>query len=58
MDDYNYTWIIIGTTVGFFALAAALLVPIYKFLNREEKESESWTRDTIDSKIGQNDSNL
>ena len=58
MDDYNYTWIIIGTTVGFFALAAALLVPIYRFLKREEKESEAWTSETIKNagrKNGQHD---
>ncbi len=58
MDDYNYTWIIVGTTVGFFALAAVLLVPIYRFLNREEKASEAWTKDEIDRASGQNDANF
>ena len=52
MDDYNYTIIIIATTIGFFALAAVLLVPIYRFLNREEKESEAWTKEKLGSSPG------
>ena len=48
MFDPDYTWVIIGTTIGFFALAAVLLVPIYKFLKREEKVAEQWTREKIE----------
>ena len=36
----EYTIIIIVSTVGFFALAAALLVPVYRFLKREERLAE------------------
>ncbi|MEM1269086.1 MAG: hypothetical protein AAF752_11525 [Bacteroidota bacterium] len=36
----RYTVIIIVTTVGFAALAAALLVPVYRFLKREEQANE------------------
>lgn len=39
----NYTLVILGTLIGFILLAALLLVPIYLFLKREEKESEKWT---------------
>ena len=49
MFDPDYTWVIIGTTVGFFALAAVLLVPIYKFLKREEKVAEQWTREKLEA---------
>ena len=52
MFDPDYTWVIIGTTVGFFALAAVLLVPIYKFLKREEKVAEQWTRERLEESTG------
>jgi hypothetical protein len=32
---------------GFFALAAILLVPVYRFLNREEERSRDWTDASI-----------
>ena len=38
MPNYNYTLIIIATIVGFFTLAAILLVPVYRFLRKEEKD--------------------
>ena len=38
----SYTFVIIVTLVGFFALAAALLVPVYRFLKKEEKVAEEW----------------
>lgn len=40
----TYTLIILLTVIGFFALAALLLTPVYFFLNREEERSEKWTR--------------
>jgi hypothetical protein len=40
----QYTFVIIATTVGFFALAALLLVPVYRFLKREEEASKQWER--------------
>ncbi len=42
----KYTVVIILTTIGFFALAAALLVPIWRFLNSEEARSRQWTAET------------
>ncbi|MCZ6704711.1 MAG: hypothetical protein O6942_02295 [Bacteroidetes bacterium] len=45
MDSYYF---VIGVTViGFFALAAALLVPVYFFLKKEERVAENWTDETI-----------
>lgn len=41
MTDYNL--IILLTLVGFLALAAVLLVPVYRFLRREEEASDEWT---------------
>lgn len=48
MEDQDYTWVVIGTTIAFFSLAALLLVPIYRFLIREEKASEAWTEEALD----------
>ena len=45
MDSYYF---VIGITlVGFFALAAALLVPVYLFLKKEERLAENWTEETL-----------
>ena len=43
MNEYN--GVILLALVGFAALAALLLVPVYRFLKREEKVAESWTKD-------------
>ncbi len=46
----EYTLLIIVTVVGFFALAAALLVPVWKFLRREEQfnqETDGFLRDEL-----------
>ncbi len=43
----DYTTIIVLTLVGFLALAAILLVPVYRFLRREEKASEKWTSEEM-----------
>ena len=45
MDEYNFPVIIILTIVGFFSLAAMLLVPIYRFLVREERATEERERE-------------
>lgn len=48
MDTETYHLVVIvGTVVGFFTLAALLLVPIYKFLGREEQASREWTRQRL-----------
>lgn len=46
MDDQIYL-VIAGTFIGFIALAFLLLLPVYRFLNREEKASDDWTNDAI-----------
>jgi membrane protein implicated in regulation of membrane protease activity len=43
----DYTLVIILTLVGFIALAAILLVPVYRFLKREERESKQWSREEL-----------
>ena len=43
----NSFLVIVGTIVGFFGLAAALLIPIYLFLKREEKTAELWTAEQL-----------
>jgi len=45
--DPQYLPIIVGTLVGFAALAAALLVPVYRFLERERKVAKKWTPEAI-----------
>ncbi len=44
----KYYLIIILTTVGFFLLAAILLVPIWRFLKREEDKARDWSRSCTD----------
>ncbi len=46
-DLDNVHWVILGAVVGFFVLAFILLYPVYRFLNREEESSRSWTPDEI-----------
>lgn len=41
----KYTIVIILTAIGFFALAALLLVPIWRFLDSEEKRADEWTNE-------------
>ena len=43
MGEYN--GVILLTLIGFLALAALLLTPVYRFLKREEKAAEAWTED-------------
>lgn len=45
MDQY---YVVIALTfVGFVALAAILLVPVYLFLKREEEVASRWTDESI-----------
>lgn len=41
----NYTVIIVLTAVGFGVLAYILLMPVYRFLKREEQVSKQWTHE-------------
>lgn len=43
----KYTIVIIVTIVGFAILASILLVPVYRFLKKEEKISEEWTQEAL-----------
>lgn len=43
----EYGTVILLTFVGFVALAAILLVPVYRFLKREEKLSQRWTPEAL-----------
>lgn len=43
----DYTIIIIVTLVGFLALAAVLLVPVYRFIQREKEVASRWTKEAI-----------
>ncbi|MFB6279578.1 MAG: hypothetical protein ABEK75_08735 [Salinibacter sp.] len=45
--DPQYLPIIAGTLIGFAVLAAVLLVPIYRFLDREEEVAEEWTPEAV-----------
>ncbi len=47
MEDTNWTFVILATTVGFFGLAFILLYPVYRFLRREEDIEKNWTKDAI-----------
>lgn len=65
MTDDTPVWIVVTITIiGFFSLAALLLIPVYRFLNREEEVSKEWTNATHpgkrtkeDEKNGENGSN-
>ncbi len=43
--------IMIMALVGFFLLAAILLVPVYLFLKKEKKVSEQWTPEAVARRI-------
>jgi hypothetical protein len=45
--DPQYLPIIAATLVGFGLLAALLLVPVYRFLERERKVAEKWTPEAL-----------
>lgn len=45
--DPKYLPIIAGTLVGFGLLAALLLVPVYRFLERERKVAQKWTPEAL-----------
>jgi hypothetical protein len=45
--ELEYLPIIVGTLVGFGLLAAVLLVPVYRFLERERKVAQEWTPEAL-----------
>jgi len=57
--DPQYLPVILATLVGFGILAAALLVPVSRFLDREQQVAEKWTPDVLaehmhEKKVGEN----
>ncbi|ACY47312.1 hypothetical protein [Rhodothermus marinus] len=44
--DY-YTLVILGALIGFLALAALLLVPVYRFLQREDEAARRFTAEYL-----------
>ncbi len=44
--DY-YTLVILGALLGFLALAALLLVPVYRFLQREDEAARRFTAEYL-----------
>jgi hypothetical protein len=51
--DPTYLPIILGTLVGFSVLAALLLVPISRFLDREQEVSEKWTPEELAKRLNE-----
>ena len=45
--DPQYLPVVLATLIGFSAIAALLLVPVYRFLEREEKVAEKWTPEEL-----------
>jgi len=54
--DPEYLPIIAGTLVGFGLLAALLLVPVYRFLERERKVAKRWTPEALAERMRNDDS--
>lgn len=49
--DPEYFPIIVGTLVGFGLLAALLLVPVYRFLEREQQVAQKWTPEVLAERL-------
>ena len=56
--DAQFWMITIPTLVIFFTLAALLLGPIWRFLDREEKVSERWTPETVGDRLQEHEERL
>lgn len=53
--DPEYLPIIVGTLLGFGLLAALLLVPVYRFLERERKVAQKWTPEALAQRLQDED---
>lgn len=49
--DAQFWLITIPTLVIFFTLAAVLLVPIWRFLDREQEVSKQWTPEAVAERL-------
>ncbi len=43
--EQTYAITIFLTIIGFAALAAGSLIPVHRFLNREQKKAEAWNEE-------------
>lgn len=53
--ESSYYGIIVVTLIGFLLLAALLLVPVYRFLRREEITARSWTEEELEKSARRRD---
>jgi len=53
--DAQFWLITIPTLVVFFTLAALLLVPIWRFLDREQEVSKQWTPEAVAERLEERD---
>jgi hypothetical protein len=51
----DYTLLIIGTTIGFGVLAAILLVPVYRFMLKEDDMLSRVTKEELDAEARRRD---
>lgn len=51
--DPQYLPVILATLVGFGLLAALLLVPVSRFLDREQEVAEEWTPEAVAERLRQ-----
>jgi hypothetical protein len=49
--DPEYFPVIAATLIGFAGLAAALLIPIWRFLEREEEVADDWTPEAVERRL-------
>lgn len=51
--DSLFWMVTIPTLIIFFTLAALLLVPIWRFLDREEEVSKQWTPEAVERRLAE-----
>ncbi|MFT5514170.1 MAG: hypothetical protein ACI80V_000276 [Rhodothermales bacterium] len=51
----DYTLLIIGTTIGFGMLAAILLVPVYRFMKKEDEMLSAVTKEELEAEARRRD---
>ena len=49
--DASFILLVVIALIGFFLLAAVLLVPVYLFLQREKRASEQWTPEALARRV-------
>lgn len=51
--DPEYLPVIVATLIGFGVLAALLLVPVSRFLDREQEVAEKWTPEALAERMSE-----